>query len=302
MDPIYYIDRQTGQRCEEKVFWGGALGLLYGEGMRSRLLGAPLKHLLARCPWISRFCGCWQSRACTAKQIGPFIHTYGIDPDEFMVPIEAFYSFNDFFIRKLKPSARPIATEEKTAIIPADGRFFFFQDIGQNTSFIVKGQQFNLPKFLQSEALAKQYAGGSMVLARLCPTDYHRFHFPVSGVPEATHPIPGALYSVNPWAIRKQLEIFWTNKRVYCQMASDHFGEVLLAEIGATTVGTIQQTYQPEKTYRKGDEKGYFTFGGSALAILFPRDTIRFDPDLIQASKQGIEILCLMGQSMGTQV
>ena len=229
MDPITYIDRLTGQRREEKVFWGSALGLLYGKGIWSRLLGAPLKHFVARCPWLSRFCGYWQQRACTKKQIRPFIESYEIDQKtEFSDPIDSYRSFNDFFIRKLKPSARPIAAGENSAVIPADGRFYFFQDIGHDTSFVVKGQRFNLTKFLQNETLAKQYAGGSMVLGRLCPTDYHRFHFPVSGIPQATHPIPGALYSVNPWAIRKNLDIFWTNKRTYCRMTSEQFGEVLL--------------------------------------------------------------------------
>lgn len=299
MDPITYIDRLTGEHREEKVFWGGALGLLYGEGMRSKLVGAPLKHFIARCPWLSQFCGYWQRRACTKKQILPFIESYDIDTAEFADTVDSYGSFNDFFIRKLKPNARPIATGDKTAVIPADGRFYFFQDIGHDTSFVVKSQQFNLSKFLKNEALAKQYAGGSMVLGRLCPTDYHRFHFPVSGIPQETHPIPGPLYSVNPWAIRKHLNILWTNKRTYCRMASEQFGEVVLAEIGATTVGTIHQTYQPLQPYRKGDEKGYFSFGGSALVILFRPNTIQFDPDLLQASQQGVEILCLMGQSMG---
>ena len=210
MEPIYYINRLTGQRCEEKVFWSGALGLLYGEGMRSRLLGGPLKQLLARCPLISQFCGYWQRRQKTAKAIKPFIESYGIDPAEFAQSIESYQSFNDFFIRKLKPEARPIAAGENTAVIPADGRFYFFQDIGYDTSFTIKGQQFDLKKFLQSETLAKQYAGGSMVLGRLCPVDYHRFHFPVNGIPGKTHPIPGALYSVNPWAIKKNSTSFGT--------------------------------------------------------------------------------------------
>ncbi len=299
MDPIYYIDRMTGQKHEEKVFWGGALGLLYGTRKRSRLVGRPLKHLVARWPIVSKLCGYWQRRPRSSKNIGPFIETYGLDTSEFVQPIEHFQSFNEFFIRQLKPEARPISSGKKTAIIPADGRFYFFQDIERSTPFVVKGQEFNLSKFLNDEALAKQYAGGSMVLARLCPMDYHRFHFPVSGIPSKTHPISGPLYSVNPWALRDRLHIFWTNKRVYCQMQSDQFGDVLLAEVGATTVGTIHQTYQAFAPYCKGDEKGYFSFGGSTLILLFLPGAIRFDEDLLQASRQGLEILCRMGQSMG---
>ena len=138
-----------------------------------------------------------------------------------------------------------------------------------------------------------------MVLARLCPSDYHRFHFPVDGIPGQTHPISGHLYSVNPWAIRNELKIFWTNKRVYCHMQSDRFGDVLLCEVGATTVGTIHETYHPLVPCQKGAEKGYFSFGGSALVVLFAPDTIRFDEDLLRATSQGLEIRCLMGQRMG---
>ena len=82
-------------------------------------------------------------------------------------------------------------------------------------------------------------------------------------------------------------------------MNSKDFGKVLFLEIGATFVGAIHQTYTPNKPHQKGDEKGYFSFGGSSLILLFQKGKIQFDPDLLHATSQGVEIKCLMGQSMG---
>ena len=83
---------------------------------------------------------------------------------------------------------------------------------------------------------------------------------------------------------------------------SKTFGKVLYLEIGATSVGSIQETYSPGKFQTKGAEKGYFEFGGSALILLFAKDAIQFDQDLLAATQEGFEIRCLLGQSMGRAI
>ena len=135
-------------------------------------------------------------------------------------------------------------------------------------------------------------------MARLCPTDYHRFHFPFSCHASSVKVINGFLYSVNPLALSKNIEIFTENTRVISTLTSEIFGEVIFIEVGATNVGSIHQTYR-EGTVQKGEEKGYFSFGGSSLILLFEEGRIVFDQDLIEAGKTGVEIKCLMGQPMG---
>lgn len=296
MDPIYFIDRTTGKKEQEIVYGEKALNFLYGKGL------SPLAHLLARIPFFSAFFGYLKRRPASVKQIAPFIKTFKMDPSEFLDDPSSFTSFNDFFIRKLKPSARPIAPGKNVAVIPADGRYWFYPRYDQADDIIVKGERFDLATLLDDATLASQYAQGAMVIARLCPTDYHRFHFPCDCIPGKTRLINGWLYSVNPLAIKKDIEIFTQNKRTLCELQTEQFGKVLFLEIGATCVGAIHQTYTPNKFYPKGAEKGYFSFGASSLILLFPPNSIQFDQDLLNATHQHLEIKCLMGQPMGKAV
>lgn len=296
---IIYINRLTGKQEVEKVYGRRALELLYGNHWISRFIKPAILPLLARWPFFSAFYGYLQKQPSSKRKILPFIKEFDVNSDEFLHPISSFQSFNDFFIRRLKPASRPIASGKKIAVIPADGRYYFYSNISESEGFIVKGQKFDLSTLLDSEQLAAEYAGGSMVIARLCPSDYHRFHFPCSCLPGESRFINGWLYSVSPLAIKKDIEIFTKNKRTICELQTDDFGKVLYLEIGATNVGSIKQTYLPYTSQSKGNEKGYFEFGASSLILLFAKNTIQFDQDLLVATEQGLEIRCLMGQSLG---
>ena len=138
-----------------------------------------------------------------------------------------------------------------------------------------------------------------MVMARLAPADYHRFHFPCNCTPSKAHLITGPLYSVNPIALRKNIEYLTENKRMITELKTHLFGTILAIEVGATFVGSIVQTFEPEKHYAKGDEKGYFEFGGSCILLLFEPARIQLDQDLIENTHQGLETLGQMGQSLG---
>lgn len=301
MPSIIYIDRQTQERKEEQVYGSTFLELLYGSSFWSRFVGRLFLPLFAKWPFFSSIFGYFQRKNSSKKKIVPFIKKYGVDTSSFLEPVEHFSSFNDFFIRKLKPESRPIFPGDEAAIIPADGRYLFYPEIDRADGFVVKGKKFCLKTLLEDKELASHYAKGSMVIARLCPTDYHRFHFPCDCIPSNTKLINGWLYSVNPIAVKRNIEIFTQNKRTLCMLESSSFGKVLFLEIGATAVGSIYQTYQSGQFYLKGAEKGYFGFGASSLILIFEPGKIIFDPDLLAASKDHLEILCLMGQSMGSK-
>jgi phosphatidylserine decarboxylase len=302
MDSIVYIDRITKRKETEVVFGAQALQFLYGNSLLSKTIGRSLLKLLSRNPAFSRLYGWWQNQSWTKHRIAPFIKKFGIDTSEFLLPTDSYTSFNDFFIRRLKAEARPISVEKNVAIIPADGRYLFYQQIDKADGFIVKGKKFQLSSLLNDPGLAAQYEQGSMLIARLCPTDYHRFHFPVDCTPGSTQLINGWLYSVNPIALKKNIEIFSQNKRTLTKLESKEFGEVLFVEIGATNVGSMIETYEPNTFCPKGSEKGYFSFGASSLIVLFPPKSIQFDCDLLAATKENFEMKCLLGQSLGTAV
>lgn len=299
MNPIVYIDRETGKKVCEKIYTEQLIRFFYGDSWFNRLMRSWLLPPLVKWPFFSSFYGYLQKHPSSIGKIEPFIQTFDIDSSEFLEPVTHFRSFNDFFIRKLKPEARPIAADPSVAIIPADGRYYFYPNIEQCSGFIIKGEKFKLETLLNQPSLAQKYREGSMVLARLCPSDYHRFHFPCDCLPGPTKMINGWLYSVNPLAVKQNIQILVQNKRTLCELQTNTFGQVLYMEIGATNVGSIQETYMPGQWQAKGAEKGYFEFGGSALILLFPKETITFDRDLIEATEEGLEMRCLLGQSMG---
>lgn len=291
MKPIPYIDRENGTIAYEKVYGGKALAFLYG----SSWLGHLLKLFISKNSFVSAFLGFWHKQGWTKKNIAPFIKEYEVNPADFALLPSQFTSFNDFFIRELKPEARPIASSD--AIIPADGRYWFYENMAENSDFLVKGERLSRKKLLQNNS--EKFEGGAVVVGRLCPSDYHRFHFPIDATPSAPQLINGPLFSVNPLAIKQNVVHLTENKRIVTYLESEKFGRVAYIEIGATSVGTIKETFTPSQLVSKGEEKGYFEFGGSALILLFEPGRITFCQDLIEATKRGYEIRCLMGQPMG---
>ena len=185
-------------------------------------------------------------------------------------------------------------------MFPADGRHLGFTNIDLADGFYAKGAKFTLAELLQNNALAEKFAGGTMVISRLCPVDYHRFHFPVSGQPKEPVAIMGPLFSVSPIALRKHIEYLVQNKRAYTLVETERAGTVVCMEVGATTEGGIVQTFLPSRPAAKGAEKGLFKFGGSCVITLFERERGRLADDLLRVSANNIETYARMGDRMGT--
>lgn len=294
---ILYIDRASGLEKEEKVYGGKYLQWLYGKGFVATLCSFFCLPQLFQLPFFSWLYGQAQKSRWSRKKIAPFITTFHIDTTEFAVDSAAFTSFNDFFIRKLKPSARPIDQRENRLIMPADGRYLVFPKIEQVSDFWVKGKRWSLETLLQDPLLAQDYREGSMAIVRLCPTDYHRFHFPCAAKVGTPRQIPGGLASVNPIALERKSSLLTENKRMITELRSPLFGRIQYIEVGATFVGSICQTFHKGECF-KGEEKGYFEFGGSCLILLFEKERIEFDADLIEASSSKKEVLGRLGSSL----
>lgn len=293
MEPIEYFNRYTGKVEREDVYGAGFLNWTYGNP-----LGRLSLHALVKRAAFSQWYGWRMDRTGSRAKVAPFIKNFRLNPEEFADAPESYRTFNEFFYRKLKPSARPIATDPKAAVFPADARHLGFQKISEIEGIFVKGATFKLEDLLQDEKLAAGYHEGSMILSRLCPVDYHRFHFPVGGKAGAVRMINGPLYSVNPIALRQNIKIFCENKRALTVIESPEFGRVLMLEIGATCVGSFEYTYQPGPV-EKGAEKGYFKFGGSSTITIFEPGRIQLADDLVSNAKQGRELYARIGDVMG---
>lgn len=298
---IQFYNRYTHRIETEQIFGEGWLRFAYDNPA-----GRLFVWGLARRAMFSRLYGTKMNNPVSALRILPFIAKYEVDVDDFAKSPFDYKTFNEFFFRALKPGARPIAPGEKVAVLPADGRHLAFPDVTTAPGFYVKGATFTLAELLGEDrlppdqrVLANKFAGGSMLISRLCPVDYHRFHFPVDGVPAESRRIDGWLYSVSPVALRRNLRYLVRNKREVTTVESPPFGTVAMVEIGATNVGSIRETFVAGRAVAKGDEKGMFAFGGSCVVTIFQRGRIKFEPDLVEHSAGHIETYVKMGDRLG---
>jgi phosphatidylserine decarboxylase len=292
--PILYYDRYDRTIKTEKVFGERWLRLAYGNPV-----GRFAVWLFIRRRLFSLYYGRRMNRAGSDLLIFKFVEDYGVDISEFAKSPFDFKTFNEFFHRALKPECRPISQGAGVAVLPADGRHLAFPDVGKAQGFYVKGSKFTLEDLLGDEGLAKRFAGGSMLISRLCPSDYHRFHFPVSGIPSESRLVRGSLYSVNPIALRRNIQYLVRNKRIVTLIEAPDFGTVAMIEVGATNVGSIVETFKPRQAVVKGEEKGMFAFGGSCVITLFTEGRIIIDPDIVAQSEKCVETYARMGDRLG---
>jgi phosphatidylserine decarboxylase len=293
-EAIEYFNRYT-QRVEREQVYGAAWMRWTYHSPFGRLA---LETIVKR-PLFSRWYGWRMNRPASRHKVDPFIREFGIDPAEFAETPGSFRSFNEFFYRRLKPAARPVDPDPRAVTFPADGRHLGFPDASQIDGVFVKGQRFQLAHLLGDPELARAYERGSVVLSRLCPVDYHRFHFPVAGRASPARLLNGPLYSVNPIALRRRLEYLWQNRRCMTVIDTPSLGRVLMLEIGATNVGSIMQTYAADSAVSKGAEKGYFAFGGSSTLLLFEPGRVKLAADLVESTRQRRELYAHIGDRLG---
>jgi phosphatidylserine decarboxylase len=293
-EPIRYFDRYEKTTKTEKVYGERWLRLAYDNPV-----GRFGVWLLFRRRLFSWYYGRRMNRRGSDMLIFKFVTDYDIDVTEFAKSAFDFKTFNEFFHRALKPECRPIAQGLGIAVLPADGRHLAFPDVDRADGFYVKGSKFSLEELLGDADLAARFSGGSMLISRLCPSDYHRFHFPVSGIPAEARLIKGSLYSVSPIALRRSIKYLVSNKRYVTLIEAPDFGAMASIEIGATNVGSIVQSYVPGRPVVKGEEKGMFAFGGSCVITLFRCNRIMFDADILAQSASCTETYGRMGDRMG---
>lgn len=294
---ILVYNRTTKSYDEEKV-----AGKKYLDWCYESPAGKRLTELLFKKKLCSKVYGFFCDTKSSTKKIPPFIEDFNIDMDIYSKPVSEFTTFNDFFARTVLPNARPIDYSNNILVSPVDGRVFAYENIDMENLVQVKGITYSLCELLGDQKIASEYQGGSCLIFRLCPTDYHRYHFIDSGVSGKLHRIKGNYYSVNPVAVDKIPKLFCQNKREWSLFKSDNFNDVLYVEVGATCVGSIIQSCPEGKRVTKGAEKGYFKFGGSTVILFFKKDIVKIDEDIVEQTKLGYETKVLMGEKIGTKV
>lgn len=306
----YVIDRETGKKTFEPMSIYVRLGmhfLYYGSGQEAALHWKPVQALLKQ---QSEKMGAWYDSPGSKSHITPFIESFGLKESlqDMQQPDPAKYTtFNEFFAREIKPSARPIAEPSDPTVIssPADCRLTTFSTIDQATKYWIKGYGFTIAKLLDSSSLAQSFDGGSIAIARLAPQDYHRWHSPIDGKVERITEIAGTYYTVNPQAVTQPgtLDVFCENKLSVMLLRRNVTGSpVAVIAVGAMLVGSIK--YNTGVTegaeVKRGQCLGAFHYGGSTVIVLFRRGEVVFDEDLIaNSTRQSCETFVRVGWRIG---
>ncbi|STY31773.1 phosphatidylserine decarboxylase [Legionella wadsworthii] len=231
-----------------------------------------------------------------------FINKYEVNMSEAMIEDPTAYpSFNDFFIRHLKPGSRPIAQAD--IISPVDGSVSEIGSIEQGQLIQAKGHNYSLSDLLAcNNEVAAQFIHGHFATLYLSPKDYHRVHMPMDASISSMTYIPGALFSVQPSTVRVVPRLFARNERLVI-FFSTKVGPMAMVMVGATIVGAIGTSwhgdikrsknridfeYNQEKQQEvmaQGDEMGYFKLG-STVVLLFANDApVHWNSDLKTGSK-----------------
>ncbi|KAI0671294.1 phosphatidylserine decarboxylase-domain-containing protein [Trametes maxima] len=298
---IIVQNRMTGQLEEEKMQVYVRLGirLLY-KGWKSRMEGARARRLLKS---LSIKQGIKYDAPESARDIPSFIAFHRLNVDEILEPLNNFKTFNEFFYRKLKPDARPVESPDDPyrLVSGADCRLMVFETVSEATRLWIKGREFSVGRLLGDahRAEADKYIGGALCIFRLAPQDYHRFHSPVDGTVGPMTDIAGEYYTVNPQAIRTALDVYGENVRKIVPIDSPQFGRVMCVCIGAMMVGSIHTTVEEGQQVKRGQEFGYFAFGGSTIVVLFEKGAVEWDEDLLINGRACLETLVRVGMGIG---
>ncbi|GAW01512.1 hypothetical protein LENED_003112 [Lentinula edodes] len=306
----FVVVRESGERIFESMPIYARIGmhlLFYGSARETVLHYRSVAHLL-QAQSIKQ--GSIYNSPDSAKSIASFVQVYSLDLNELLEPdITKYGCFNEFFSRKLKPDARPVENAANPSGIcsAADCRSTVYPTVDLARKFWIKGDEFSIPNLLQvpvDSSTAIEFDGASMAIFRLAPADYHRFHCPIDGVVGDTTNVPGQYYTVNPQAVNEpKFDVFTANVRSILYLTHTATGKrVAFVAIGALLVGSIVWTKGAEKgaEVRRGEELGYFAYGGSTVIALFPKGVVEFDQDLVKNSEEPIETLVKVGSSLGT--
>jgi len=224
-------------------------------------------------------------RGAHQAAIRAFAQQYKVNVDEAELPLEAYETFGDFFVRRLRPGVRPIAPGDDVVVSPVDGTV---SQAGVTTGGRIiqaKGRDYSLAALLADEEEARRFSGGAWTTIYLSPRDYHRIHAPLGGQILGWSYVPGNLWPVNRPSVRGVPELFAINERAIVWMQTP-VGRVAVVAVGATIVGRIRLSfdelatnqgepakrvrYEAPRTVAKGDEIARFEMGSTVILCFEP--------------------------------
>ena len=246
--------------------------------------------------FISNIIGMYMNSSLSKHKIKSFIKENSIDMSEY--EDKKYSSYNDFFTRKILKSKRKIDLDKSSFISPCDSKLSVYK-ISDELTFNIKDSWYSIDSLVENNIM-DEYNDGYLLIFRLSTDDYHRYCYIDSGSKTKNYHIKGIYHTVQPIAL-KHYNFFKTNTREYTILNTDNFDKVLHVEIGAMGVGRIKN-YHEEYRFKKGEEKGYFEFGGSTICLIVKKNIIDIDKDIMDNSKEGIETIVKYGEKIAKKI
>lgn len=266
----------------------GAVGFLY-----SSIGGRMILKVLTK-SFISKLGGLYMNSPLSKFMIKSFIRKNNIDMSEYEVKV--YNCYNDFFTRRVKKDKRPISMSYTDFISPCDSKLTAYK-IDKKSIFNIKGSMYDIKDLLNEDEIYKEYKDGMCLIFRLAVDDYHRYCYIDNGTKGNNIHIKGEFHTVQPIALNNY-NIYKRNTREYTVLHTENFNDVVHMEVGALMVGKIKN-YHQEYTFKKGEEKGMFLFGGSTIVLLLKKDTVLIDNEIIENTNNGYETVVKYGEKIG---
>ena len=284
---MMYICRERNSKDNIITKSGRSLDFFY-----RTFLGRLLLKIVISKP-ISDLGGLYMNSRFSKIKINRFIDKNDINTFEY--DDKKYKSYNDFFTRKVISCKRPIMSNKNALISPCDGKVLAYT-INDDLTLKIKDSYYSIDT-LVNESIMEEYKGGSALVFRLSTDNYHRYCYIDSGTKGKNYHIKGVFHTVQPISL-KNYNFFKTNSREYTILNTNNFDKVIQVEVGALMVGRIKNNHE-EYEYKKGEEKGYFEFGGSTIVLLFKKGVITLDNDILENSKENIETIVKYGEKIG---
>ena len=277
------VDRKNKKETEYES--SGLVKFLY-----NNLIGRIVLKLLSN-KVFANLGACFMNSSLSKFMMNKKIKEYDIDMSLF--EDRKYKCYNDFFTRKLKKI--DFDNNKNSFISPCDSKLMILK-LNDNTLFNIKGSTYSFKEIINDE-IADMFTNGYVLIFRLDVNDYHHYCYIDNGTRSDFKYIKGELHTVQPIAYDK-VKVFHRNSREWCLLHTDNFDDVVMVEVGALLVGKINNN-KDIQDFHKGEEKGYFSFGGSTIILFVKEDVVNFDEDILNNSKLGKETIVRCGEKIG---
>ena len=301
-DSIYIWDRKKGVQTQASVYKKKMV-----KAVHEFYLGRLFYRLVLARPVVSRLLGLKDYTSWSRKKIPEFIKRYRLDTNTFTLPVESFKTFNDFFIRELRSDYISFASGFNTLCSPCEAQLKIVRCQRVSDKFTIKGVSFELGRIIGNREIENRFHNFDLCSFYLAPQYYHRFHFPVDCEWLNHYVLGNRLFAVNDFSFRYGFRPFDVNVRHINLLQNEFCGEFLYIEFGATLVGKIHQFRHLKKRngtfisqpVKKGEQKGYFSLGGSAVLLVFAANKVEFSQDILKKNQDGLPVWVRPGEEIG---